>query len=186
MRRARRAAGFLLPCLIALGAAGGAAAASPTEHEVKAAYLYYLANFIEWPPEALPADSPFVVCVVGDDPFGSVLDETLRGKTVQGKRIVLRRLAGASQAARCHVAFISDSEAPQMGRVLEEIDRVGLLTVGETPRFVERGGHIELRLGEDRRVRFGINLDETRRAGLKVSAQLLKLATPPVLDGGPP
>jgi hypothetical protein len=166
--------------LLAWGIGGGRLPAAPaTEYEVKAAYLYYLATFIEWPEGAFDApDAPFSVCVLGEDPFGPVLDATLAGKTVHARRLAVRRLASLPADGRCHLLFVSTSEQERLPRILNGLPDAGVLTVGEMRRFVERGGHVVLRL-EERRVRFSINVEAAQRAGLRISAQLLKLATPP-------
>ncbi|MGH9750575.1 MAG: YfiR family protein [Candidatus Polarisedimenticolia bacterium] len=170
---------------MASGTGAGILPAAPaTEYEVKAAYLYYLATFIEWPEGVFAsADEPFSVCVLGEDPFGPVLDAILTGKTVHARRLAVRRLASLPAEGRCHLLFISTSEQKRLPRILDGLQDAGVLTVGEMRRFVERGGHVVLRL-EERRVRFSINLQAAQRAGLRISAQLLKLATPPAAAPG--
>ena len=176
----RRRGAAILIALLASGPGGGGLPAAPaTEYEVKAAYLYYLATFIEWPDGAFAApDEPFTVCVLGEDPFGPVLDATLAGKSVHARRLAVRRLASLPADGRCHLLFISSSEQERLPRILDGLPDAGVLTVGEMRRFVERGGHVVLRL-EERRVRFSLNAEAAQRAGLRISAQLLKLATPP-------
>jgi hypothetical protein len=168
---------------IAAGLAGLLAAAqaarpqaSPSlEYQVKAAYLFNFVKFVEWPSRALPPGSDLRVCVLGADPFGSILDDTLRGEAWNGHRLVLVRLPSAADARRCHVLFVSRAE---QGRVREALGRVGresVLTVSETPSFLDRGGIINFVVQENR-VRFDVNLGAAARAGLTVSSKLLRVA----------
>jgi len=152
-------------------------AAPPTEYEVKAAFLYNFARFVEWPPEAFrdPAD-PFVIAVLGRDPFGPVLDETMAGKTVAGRRIEVRRATRVEDVRDAQMVFISSSERANMPAILKALDRPGVLTVGESDGFAERGGAINFVL-QARKVRFQINPARAEEARLKMSSQLLKLAT---------
>ena len=164
------AAAFILAVLPAR------AADVPGEYEVKAAYLYNFAKFVEWPAEA-PATPPgtFVVTVVGADPFGRVLEETLKGKAVGGARLVLRRARDASDVPPSHIVFVSESEHDRLGGVLDRLAGSATLTVGETEDFAEKGGVIRFRM-EDDRVRLDINPESARRARLRISSDLLRLA----------
>jgi hypothetical protein len=169
-----------LPPLALLAVAGvtaHAAAPPPTEYEVKAVYLYNLARFIEWPAEtpALAGDH-LVIGVIGDDPFGPLLDEIVRDKAVpEDQRLVVRRFSSLEEVVHADVLFISSSEAERLPQILKALEGSSILTVGEMDRFAERGGMIALKL-EDKKVRFDINLDAARRARLKLSSHLLKLA----------
>lgn len=150
--------------------------AAPTEHEVKAAFLYNFARFVEWPKEAWASpDQPFVVGVLGEDPFGETLDRTLAGKTVAERPIVVRRLSSSEGAHEVQILFVSSSEGPRLARILYALTDIPVLTVGEPSGFAEQGGMIGFRT-EDRRIRFDINTERAQRAGLRISSQLLKLA----------
>lgn len=147
----------------------------PTEYQVKAAFLYNFAKFVEWPEEAMAGGQSFVIGVMGRNPFGSDIDEAVAGKTVRDKPIVVRRFSKIEDAIGSHVLFISDSEAEDVVRIVRQLSRAPILTVSDLPRFAERGGMIQLLL-EQNRVRFAINPAAIERAGLKPSSQLLKLA----------
>jgi hypothetical protein len=153
------------------------AVAPPTEYEVKAAFLYNFARFVEWPPDALgsPGD-PFVVAVLGRDPFGPVLDETLAGKTIAGRRVEVRRTDRVADALEAEIVFVCASERANVPAILKALDKPGLLTVGDSEGFAEQGGAINF-VVQARKVRFEINPARAERAGLKMSSQLLKLAT---------
>jgi hypothetical protein len=157
--------------------AAHAAAPPPTEHEVKAVYLYNLARFIEWPVDASAAlGDHLVIGVIGDDPFGPLLDDTVRDKAVpEDQRLVVRRFTNLEEVVEADILFISSSEAERLPQILKILEGSSILTVGEMDRFAERGGMVALRL-EDKKVRFDINLDAVRKAKLKLSSHLLKLA----------
>lgn len=146
-----------------------------SEYQVKAAFLYNFAKFIEWPDKALSGDEPIVVGVLGDDPFGEVLDETLSGKKVGSHLLSIKRFSRLTGSEHCHILFIADSEAGRTAEILARVGSAPTLTVGEAPGFAERGGMIGFVI-EERRVRFDVNLKAVRDAGLKPSSQLLKVA----------
>lgn len=155
----------------------------PTEYEIKAAFLYNFAKFVEWPADAFSdSRAPIVVGIVGEDPFGSVLDGMVFGKTVNGRGLVVRRMSEGAELRSCHILFISSSHQKHLARILESLKGSGVLTVGEVDRFTESGGAIRFVLDENR-VRFEINLDATGRARLKLSAKLLALARRVIADG---
>src|SRR5215208_7247618 len=87
-----------------------ATAQSSGEYNVKAAYLYNFAKFVEWPAQSFPSpDAPFAICVLGPDPFGQVLDDVARGERIQGRPLVVRRLTGWDDAEACQILFVSTS-----------------------------------------------------------------------------
>jgi hypothetical protein len=149
----------------------------PTEYEVKAAFLYNFARFVEWPPDTFhDPDAPFVIAVLGRDPFGSVLDETVAGKTVLGRRIEVRRASRPEEVGDAQIVFVSASERASLPSILKALDRPGRLIVGEMDGFAEHGGTINFTM-QGRKVRFQINPTQAEQARLKMSSQLLKLAT---------
>ena len=141
------------------------------EYEVKANFLVNFARFVTWPS----TEDPLVLAVVGVDPFGPYLDSIVRGKTVNGRNIVVRRLQRGDSLDGTHVVFVSESESARTAEILDGTRREPVLTVGETPRFLRDGGMIRL-LVEDDRVRFQIDAHRAEAAGLRVSSQLLSLA----------
>ena len=145
------------------------------EYKVKAAFLYNFVKFVEWPDAAFEdASAPFVLAVVGSDPFGRHLDD-LQGKTVKGRPIVVRRAASLQALGSFHVLFVPSAGTPDLESVLPAAEAMGALTVGDGPGFRARGGMIELVRDGDR-VGFEVNLDAARRAGLTISSKLLTLA----------
>src|SRR5712671_3396807 len=149
----------------------------PTEYQVKAAYLYNFGRFVKWPPGlAAGKGDSFPVCVLGRDPFGSILDSTLAGEALEGKPVVIRRIARPQDAADCRILFVSSTEENHLKEILAAIDQVGVLTVSDIPGFTRRGGIIQFVLEGDR-VRFEINLASAENARLVMSSELLKVAT---------
>jgi hypothetical protein len=147
-----------------------------SEYQIKAAFLYNFAKFVEWPPAVSPgANDPMEICVVGEDPFGNILNQSIEGKTVGGHKLMIRQLKPAQDMKGCQVAFISSSEKNHLSSVLEGLKGAGVLTVGETEGFAALGGVINFTM-EDDKVHFEINLDAAGRAGLKISSKLLQLA----------
>jgi hypothetical protein len=153
-------------CLLA----GAAEAPPPLEYQVKAAFLLNFTKFIDWPQSESAA--PFDICLVGDDPFGAVLDQMVEGETFQGRKLAVQRVRRPVPAA-CHVLFIAKSEKDVEG-LLSSLGP-GVLTVGEESGFLHAGGMIGFVIAE-RRVRFDINEGASARAGLRISSKLLSIA----------
>jgi uncharacterized protein DUF4154 len=157
-----------------LGAADGAIDRIG-ETQVKAAFLYNVLKFVQWPASDLPSDT-MVIGLVSRDSFRRALDSIVNGKTVNGRPIVVRSLRDEGDARGCHVVFIEDSsEGTHKDGILRIAREGGALTVGETTRFLRDGGLVRLYVEGDR-LRFQIDPVGVQLAGLKVSAQLMSLA----------
>jgi hypothetical protein len=154
----------------------GSSEKTPAEYEVKAAFLHTFAQFTEWPPEAFAsASAPLIIGIVGDDPFGRILDDAMRAEPIHGRPTVVRRVERGENLRSCHVIFVSSSERRQLPQILAEIKGANVLTVSEIDRFAYFGGIITLSM-EGPRVRFEINLKAAEQARLRISSKLLKLA----------
>lgn len=165
-------------CLLAGSITLPAQNAPSPEYQVKAVFLFNLAQFVEWSPKAFSDPrSPLVIGVLGEDPFGSYLDETLRGETVRNRPLVLQRYRRVSEIRVCHVLFISRSENDRLEQIFAALRGRAVLTVGDAEDFVTRGGMIRL-VKEKSKIRIRINLDAVRAAGLTISSKLLRLAEP--------
>ena len=146
------------------------------EYQVKAAFLYNFAKFVEWPPGTFASSTdPIAICVVGQNPFGSTLEDMVQGKKLAGRAFVVRRLSDTQQAGKCQILFIGASEWKRTGALLEALKGSGVLTVGENTDFMSLGGMIGFRL-EGPRVRIQIALDPAAHARLRISSKLLSLA----------
>ena len=164
----------LLVTLLAAAGSSGAARAAPNEYEVKAAFLYNFAKFTAWPPSQAPAEEPFTICILGEDPFGPALD-LLNGKPVDGRPVEVRRLAKPGEIGRCRIVFVGLPHAREIAGLAENLRHQPVLTVGDSPGFVRSGGMVGFVL-TDGRIRFEIDPDRIAPTGLAVSSQLLKLA----------
>jgi hypothetical protein len=147
-----------------------------SEYEVKAAFLFHFAQFVEWPAQAFrDANMSLTYCTIGEDPFRGALDEAVKGKQVGNRDLRVQHLKEREPIEGCQVLFIA---AAQRGRQPEELALANghpILTVGETEHFVQQGGIIGFCL-EEKKVRFEINLEAAGRSQLKISARLLSLA----------
>jgi hypothetical protein len=149
---------------------------NPGEYAVKAAFLLNFTRFTDWPPSAFESEAaPLVLCIVGADPFGPTL-ERVEGKSAKGHSIRVERNSSPEMLRRCHVAFISDSERSRVDQLLKTTQKITVLTVSDIDRFARRGGVIGLVL-EGGMVRFEVNVKAAERAQLKLSSNLLRLAS---------
>ena len=163
-------------CAFARPPAGPADAAAPSEYQIKAAFLYNFAKFVEWPPHVFAdGGSPIVIGVLGEDPFGSSLEQVVKGKTVGGRRFSIKRFEKVRDLEHCHILFISSSESGHLAKALDSIKGPNVLTVSEIERFAQRGGIISF-VTIDNKIGFEINLDAAKKANLKLSSKLLKVA----------
>lgn len=149
----------------------------PTEYQLKAAFLFNFAKFIEWPLGSFSGpQAPFSICILGADPFGPLMEETVRGQAISGRVVRVRRVRNPADLRRCQIAFISTTEKNHLQDIFQAVRGANVLLVGETSGFTEAGGAIEFQM-MDNRVRFSINPEAAERAGLRVSSKLLSLAT---------
>jgi len=146
------------------------------EYQVKAAYLLNFPHYVEWPVESFAAaQSPVNVCIVGHDPFGAAIDDAARGRIARGRLLIVRRVSGPDGTRSCHIVFVSREERGRNPRILEQLSRPGLLTVGEGTQFAEDGGVIGLVISNEN-VRFVVNLEARDHAALRISSRMLSLA----------
>ena len=165
-----------LALLVGLAWSATCQAQSFDEYQVKAAFLYTLTRFIEWPAGSFPRPSTaMTICVLGADPFGSFLDDAIRGKMIEEHPLLARRLADR-QTGGCHILFIAASEQPRMRSLLASLSAPGLLTVGDTADFAAQGGIVGMRLEGDH-IRLIVNLTASEQAKLKISSRVLSLAS---------
>jgi hypothetical protein len=147
-----------------------------SEYQIKAAFLYNFAKFVEWPPDNIGgASGPVTICIVGEDPFGKLLDEFTQGKTINGRPVLISRLKPGQELKGCQIAFISSADRNQFKSIFQNADRADVLTVGETAGFAALGGTINF-IREEGKVHFEVNVDAAQRANLKISSKLLSLA----------
>lgn len=173
----RRKAGLLLMMgpLSLLFEQSAHAADPPTETAVKAAFLPRFARYVTWPASARPnPGEPFVLCTIGREPFGSLLDRAVQSQSVEGHAITVRRLSSIDAVAGCHMLYIGASGGQPTGQVLAAIDNLPILTITDASSGPQRGIiHFALVSG---RVRFFIDEAAAARRGMTISSRLLSLA----------
>jgi len=176
-RKKRAGLRLVLSAVLPLAGLDLAAQTGPArEYQVKAVYLYHFAEFVEWPAEAFPEQtSPLVIGVLGENPFGAYLDETVRGERVNNRPLVLEHYRRVEEIKTCHVLFISRSEAARLDPILARLKGRSILTVGDFDGFAQRGGIIRF-VEEKSKIRFKINLAAAKAANLILSSKLLRPA----------
>jgi hypothetical protein len=153
-----------------------AQAAASKEYQIKAACLLNFVQFIEWPAASFqdPA-SPIIIGVLGDDPFGQILDQTFQDESVKGRALVVKRSRQLEELKNCHVLFVCKTEKPRVAEILTSVTDVSVVTVGELDEFARTGGIINFYI-DGGKIRFEVNADGAQRKGLKIGSQLLKRA----------
>ena len=162
------------------------APAAPTEFQVKAAFLFNFVKFTQWPAATFTnAAAPLVIAVAGEDPFGGILDELVRGELVGGHPLLVKHLQPGDDPAACHVLFLSRSVAERLPALLEALKHKPVLTVSDIGQFCQRGGMVNLALSSERTVRPEINPDCARAAGVEISSRLLNLSVVRLVKSAP-
>jgi hypothetical protein len=149
---------------------------SAPEYQLKALFLFNFTQFVEWPPGSWAApEAPLLICVLGDDPFGSYLDDTIQGEVVRGHPLLAKRSRQMEDIDGCHVLFVSESESARFGRILTHINGRSVLSVADSPGFVHAGGMVRFVM-IDNKIRLRINPRAVRAADLTISSKLLRPA----------
>lgn len=174
---ALRSSGQLL-CMLALLLASATTAQTPNvEYRIKAAYMFNFAKFVFWPANAFASpESPIVIGIIGKDPFGAEIDQTIAGKSIENRPLRVKRLADTASLEGCHILFVGELDRKRLPQILRQAGRLSMLTVGETEDFTEIGGMIRFFPFENH-IRFEIDLEPVEAARLKISSKLLQVAT---------
>jgi hypothetical protein len=148
----------------------------PTEYQIKAAFLYNFAKFVQWPTQAFASPtSPIVIGVLGENVFGDDLEKTIRGKVINDRPLQFKQFHSVTEVTNCQILFISTSEKNSLPKILDGLQGASVLTVSETDRFTEAGGMINFVI-EDDKIHFQINNEAAKKARLTISSKLLSLA----------
>jgi YfiR/HmsC-like len=147
-----------------------------TELSLKAAFIHNFLKFTEWPKDVLAPAAPLAVCVLGDAAFGDVLQNYVKGHPVDGHEIVVSHIASDAKPRLCHLLYVSGITARQAAQVVVALNDSPVLTLSDIDPFARIGGMAQLYV-QDGRIRFRINLDNTKRSRLNFSSRLLSLAT---------
>jgi len=148
--------------------------AGVSEYEVKAAFIFNFAKFTTWPGEEGRKD-PFRICIVGGDPFGPVIDATVRGKQVRGRDLTVERHILSDDLVGCEIVFVGEHEPDQHRKLLNRLSGQPVLTIGDSKQFAADGGTVGF-FRQKRRIRFTFNVDAVERSKLRVSSKLLQLS----------
>ena len=160
--------------LLGHGRVSAAQAAPTPEYQLKAVFLFNFAQFVEWPPSAFPdSGAPLVIGILGADPFGSYLDETVRGERVNEHPLVVQRFRRVEDIAACHILFVAEPGRGHLKPILDSLKGRSVLTVSDVERFTSRGGMIGF-VTDQHRIRLRINLAAARAAELTISSKLLR------------
>jgi len=152
------------------------------EYQVEAVFLFNFTQFVDWPPSTYAnAFQPMTICVLGKDPFGGYLDDTVRNEKVDNRSLAVRRVASTDATENCQVLFISRSESEHIEKILDSLKGRSILTVSDADAFEQRGGMIRF-VAENSRIKLRINLRPARNAGLTISSKLLHVAESVVPD----
>lgn len=163
-------------CLLLYPPALEAQLQNDVEYRSKASFLSKFPLFVDWPEGALPpGNSPFLICVFGDYSFGLSLAEMTRGINIHEKRLEARWVHKEQELRVCQIVFVSRSERKKYSQILEALRTRAVLTVGETPEFLDAGGIVTFSVQQST-LMFDVNLAGANRTHLKVRAQLLALA----------
>jgi hypothetical protein len=161
--------GLLAHCLTVM-------ADAPNEYQVKAVFIFNFSHFVEWPSQAFDTpDEPFVIGVIGEDPFGVRMDEAVKGELIGTHPIVVRRFHHADDMGKCQILFIDQSETSQLAHILTLLGHRSTLTVADLSGAAERGVMIQF-VTDNNRLRLRINDEAARAAGLTISSKLLRPA----------
>jgi hypothetical protein len=146
------------------------------EYDVKAAFLFNVAKYVKWPPQAFPDGSaPLVIGVLGKDPFGPVLDRVVQNRQIERRTVILRRGTSPGDFRGAHLVFIAESERDRAAAVCAALEQMNILTVADSPA-IQRWAAVTFRL-EAGRLAFVVNLPAADRASVKISSKLLHLAS---------
>ena len=146
------------------------------EHRVKAAFLYKIAGYVEWPNTSFPRpDTPITIGVVGADPLEAELTQISTGRTAHNRSITVKRLKGNESLDGVHILFVGRAEGGQLPQLVPKARQRSILIVTESEDALKSGSAINFVLS-DGRVRFEISLDSAHRSGLKLSSRLLAVA----------
>jgi hypothetical protein len=146
------------------------------EYQVKAVFLYNFTQFIDWPQTAFKnAEDPFVIGIMGNDPFGPYLEETVEGEKIGTHPIIVKHCRDIRSAAGCHMLYINSNDREWVRNILSALEEKNILTVSDAPFFTDMGGIIRF-YTEDNKIRLQINISRSKSAQLNISSKLLSVA----------
>lgn len=147
-----------------------------SEDQVKAAFLFNFVRYVEWPESAFASpDAAIRICLIGDGGFAEVLTAAVSGRTLGARAVEVAPLVSIDEAADCHLLFFEEDAVARGADVAERVGDRAVFTVSDRAGFAREGGIANFIL-VDQKIRFEINQNAARHAGLKISSSLLRLA----------
>lgn len=160
-----------------LGATLPAFAQVSREYQLKAVFLWRLAQFTEWPADAFAnAESPIGICVLGENPFGDAIEAAVRGETAHGRRLIVRYPRAVQDVKGCHILYISESTARQIKDVMAALRTRSILTVSDIEDFTRVHDGMVGFITEQNKVRLRVNVKAASAARLVLDPRLLRAA----------
>lgn len=173
---------WIVALMMASGLVSGQEFGTENPYKVKAAFLRNFAHYVDWPGSVFSGvATPWRICVLGQDPFGEVLDITFKGRTEQGRTFEIYRADAAEELSQCQIVFVAHKDEAKRRAALGKLKDKPVLTVGDAPEFLREGGVIRFQV--DDRVRMSINLDQARSVALTIPTRMLEVSSE-VLENG--
>ncbi len=145
------------------------------QYLIKAAFLYNFGRYVQWPPGVLRPDSHFVIGILGQDPFGTAIDQIGATKTVESRPIAIRRFSAMADYRPCQILFVAAGVSPaEQAAAIRQTLAEPVLLVGDDAEFAQQGGVIGFFV-QDNRIHFEINPEAAKRRQLQISSKLLNL-----------
>ena len=146
------------------------------EYQLKAVFLYNFTRFIDWPVDAFDSPyTPFVIGIIGDDPFVPFVQAAVHGERLGTHLIHLKRFESIDQIEDCHILYIASKNPDELKSMIKDVSGKNILTVGDAPNFARYGGMIRF-YTEQSKIRLQINNTAAKAEGLKISSKLLRVA----------
>jgi hypothetical protein len=146
------------------------------EYEVKTAYLYNFVKYVDWPAAAFSRENtPLTICIVGKSPMNEVI-ESLSGKTVKNRKLVIRQFSRIEDLSECHMLFVNTTVKTPLSQIIASASARSILTVSDSKGFAAAGGIIEF-IPVGGKIKFEINNRAALLVNLQISSHLLRLAT---------
>ena len=152
-----------------------AQAPSTREYQVKAVFLFNFTQFVEWPAAAFSSEqAPLVIGILGKDPFGSFLDETVSGEKINNHPIIIQRYSNIAEIKECHILFLNPESTSTLTELLVKLQGKPVLTVSDNSSFIKAGGMIRFIVNRDSKIEIQINPEPAKAEGLVISSKLLR------------
>lgn len=164
--------------LVAMPAVAQSVIGGQREYNVKAVSLYAIGRYVTWPESTFASDrAPFVIGVLGGNPFGEALEQIAAKKQLNGRAIEVRQLGLPAEALACQIVFVTRSISPEVEKQLLDLARgQPVLLVGESSGFNDRGGIINFYIS-GANIRFEVSPERSALSQLSLNAKLLSLST---------